>query len=53
MGNASGKENFDNILKKLTAEDVNPTDHEFWDELWKTTLTVEVNIIHVLFMQSS
>jgi hypothetical protein len=42
MGGSSSRENFEQILTKLTTVDVNPTEHAFWDEMWKTTLSIEV-----------
>lgn len=42
MGNSSAKNSFSFILKRLTTEDLDAADQEFWDQLWKTPLTVEV-----------
>jgi hypothetical protein len=44
MGGVASRENFEQILKRLSTEDVDPGDHQFWDEMWKTTLAVEVSI---------
>jgi hypothetical protein len=41
MGGVSSKESFGFIIHKLLTTDIEPTDHGFWDELWKTTLTTE------------
>ena len=41
MGGASSKQVFERIVKQLTTKDVEPTDHEFWDQLWKTDISVE------------
>lgn len=41
MGAASSKQVFSGIVLRLNAEDINPSDHEFWDELWKSALSVE------------
>jgi hypothetical protein len=42
MGGVASRETFEQILRRLSTEDVDPGDHQFWDEMWKTTLTVEV-----------
>lgn len=41
MGATSSKTVFVEIVRKLLTEDVDPNEHEFWDDLWKTALTVE------------
>jgi hypothetical protein len=41
MGGVSSRQAFTQIIAHLQTKDVDPNDHEFWDELWKTTLTVE------------
>ena len=42
MGGASSKESFfRDIVHKLLTTDIEPTDHAFWDDLWKTTLNTE------------
>ena len=41
MGGASSKSVFTGIVKKILTEEVDASNNEFWDELWKTTLTVE------------
>ena len=43
MGGVASRETFEQILRKLSSEDVDPGDHQFWDEMWKTTLAVEVS----------
>jgi hypothetical protein len=42
MGGVASRDNFEQILKRLSGEDVDPGDHQFWDEMWKTTLAAEV-----------
>jgi hypothetical protein len=44
MGGVASRDNFEQILKRLSGEDVDPADHHFWDEMWKTTLAAEVTI---------
>eukprot|EP01032_Pedospumella_encystans_P023230 gene23230-26298_t len=41
MGGASSRSIFTSIKGKLLTEDVPSTNNEFWDELWKTILSVE------------
>lgn len=41
MGGASSKQIFTDIVTQLKSTDVRSDDHEFWDELWRTTLTAE------------
>ena len=41
MGGLSSKEKFGVVLTKLADEDVDPALHDFWDEVWKTSLTSE------------
>jgi hypothetical protein len=41
MGGASSKVLFERIVKQLTTKDIDPTDHDFWDNLWKTDISVE------------
>ena len=41
MGGASSKSVFTGIVKKILTEEVDASNNAFWDELWKTTLTVE------------
>lgn len=41
MGAQSSKEQFSSILSQLTTTDIDPTNHDFWDELWKTSLPPE------------
>jgi hypothetical protein len=41
MGGTSSKTGFETSVKQLTTTDISPKDHQFWDELWKTNLTVE------------
>lgn len=41
MGGASSKTIFTGIVGKMLVEDIPSTNNEFWDELWKTVLTVE------------
>lgn len=38
MGNASTKDVFSSIVKGLLSKDIESSDHDFWDELWKTVL---------------
>ena len=42
MGGSSSKNAFVDIVSQLLQEDIPGTDHDFWDELWKTPLTVTV-----------
>ena len=42
MGNSSAKSSFAGILQRLTTQDLEAADQDFWDLLWKTPLTVEV-----------
>lgn len=42
MGGSTSREVFEKIVARLSSEDVDPADHQFWDDMWKTTLTVEV-----------
>jgi hypothetical protein len=48
MGGQSSKSVFTGLVNILLEKDVDPNDHEFWDELWKTVLTVEeiFEVIH-------
>jgi hypothetical protein len=41
MGGASSKTVFAGIVSRILSEDVDPANNEFWDELWKTNLSVE------------
>ena len=41
MGGVSSRQAFTQIIAHLQTRDVDPNDHGFWDDLWKTTLTVE------------
>jgi hypothetical protein len=41
MGGQSSKAVFAGIVGTLLEKEVESTEHEFWDELWKTVLTVE------------
>ena len=41
MGAASSKTTFSELAHALLSKDIDPNDHEFWDELWKTVLTME------------
>ena len=41
MGGTSSKENFSEMINKLLVTDIDSTQHEFWDELWKTILTIQ------------
>ncbi len=41
MGGQNSKELFEGIVNRLLTTDIQPTDHEYWDELWKTSLTAE------------
>lgn len=41
MGGSSSKVQFAGIVNRLITSDVTTPSHEFWDELWKTSLTVE------------
>lgn len=41
MGGQNSKTAFVEIIGKLRTEDVDPNEHEFWDELWKTALNIE------------
>jgi hypothetical protein len=41
MGGSSSKAVFSGIVVKLINTDVDPAEHDFWDELWKTVLSTE------------
>lgn len=41
MGGASSKSIFTESVKKILSEDVDPLNNTFWDDLWKTNLTIE------------
>lgn len=41
MGGTPSKVLFTSIVSRLLSSDVEPTDHDFWDDLWKTSLTAE------------
>lgn len=41
MGGTTSKQVFQGIVGTLLEKDVDSSDHAFWDELWKTVLTVE------------
>jgi hypothetical protein len=41
MGGASSKSVFSGSITKILAEDVDSSNNAFWDELWKTDLTVQ------------
>jgi hypothetical protein len=41
MGATSSRTLFNGILTKLLTVDVPVTDHEFWDDLWRTSLSVD------------
>jgi hypothetical protein len=41
MGATSTKEQFASIVEKLTSVNIDPSDHDFWDDLWKSSLTSE------------
>lgn len=41
MGGASSKQVFKDIVTQLKTVDVDPNDQDFWDDLWKTTLSIE------------
>ena len=41
MGGQSSKEQLSSIVARLSSSSIDPTDHEFWDELWKTSLAPE------------
>ncbi len=49
MGASSSREVYSQIIARLLSSDVDPSEHEFWDELWKTTLTVEVNYLYIKY----
>ena len=42
MGAATSKDAFADIITQLLTNDIDASDHDFWDELWKTTLPVGV-----------
>ena len=42
MGATSSKNTFAEIINQLLEADVDPSDHDFWDELWKTSLNASV-----------
>jgi len=39
MGAASTKNVFADIVQTLLSKDIDSTEHDFWDELWKTVLS--------------
>eukprot|EP00600_Ochromonadales_sp_CCMP1393_P014832 CAMPEP_0175001240 /NCGR_PEP_ID=MMETSP0005-20121125/3024_1 /TAXON_ID=420556 /ORGANISM="Ochromonas sp., Strain CCMP1393" /LENGTH=931 /DNA_ID=CAMNT_0016256105 /DNA_START=25 /DNA_END=2820 /DNA_ORIENTATION=+ len=41
MGGSSSKSTFSNIVGKILVSDIDPSDHDFWDEMWKTVLPAE------------
>ena len=41
MGGVSSKVQFERIVRQLTTKDIEPTDHDFWDNLWKTDISTE------------
>jgi hypothetical protein len=41
MGATNSKSTFRNIITTLITTDINPTDHNFWDDLWKINLSLE------------
>ena len=41
MGSVSSKVQFERIVRQLTTKDIEPTDHDFWDNLWKTDISTE------------
>ena len=41
MGGTSSRTAFCDIVKQLKSVDVDPQDQDFWDDLWKTSLSVE------------
>ena len=40
MGGQSSKQIFGDIIQQLLASDIDSSNHEFWDTLWKSSLTV-------------
>ena len=40
MGGLTSKQAFEEIFEKLQEKDIEAGNHEFWDELWKTKLSV-------------
>ena len=42
MGGASSRTLFIDIIETLNSKEIDSSDHEFWDELWKTVLPGEV-----------
>lgn len=41
MGGNSSKVQFKGTIQRLLSTEVAASDHEFWDELWKTSLSTE------------
>ena len=41
MGAESSKQQFVHIIDTLKTSNIEATNHEFWDELWKTTLPID------------
>lgn len=41
MGGVSSRQTFTQAIAHLQSRDVDPNGHAFWDDLWKTTLTVD------------
>lgn len=42
MGASSSRDTFPKNISKLLAEDIDPADQNFWDNLWKTNLSINV-----------
>lgn len=41
MGGASSRSVFADGFADLISKDIDPSEHKFWDDLWKATLTIE------------
>ena len=41
MGGSSSKSQFTDIVTQISAGDIDSSNHEFWDELWKTALPLQ------------
>ena len=45
MGGQASKQAFSTIVGRLMNDDIDPSDHEFWDSLWKSNLPVSASFM--------
>jgi hypothetical protein len=45
MGASGSKESFTTLVQRLQEAEVLPSEHEVWDELWKSSLSAEVSLL--------